>query len=512
MNLRTFRTLLLTTLMPAFLAAAPANSPAPQPPSPTAQTSDSITHHTIALGGKLVAYTARAGTITLRDGDEKPTADMFYVAYTLDGVPAQARPVTFFYNGGPGSATLWLHMGSFAPVRVQIGNGTITHNAPYRVVPNSETILDASDLVFIDAPETGYSRITGGKPADFFGVDKDVAAFEQFVVRYLTTFDRWNSPKFLYGESYGTARSAALADALAQNDNVAINGIVLQSTILNFGIDVASIGSNDWPAILYLPTMTATAWYHHALPDPSVSLDDEVARSERFAMGDYADALAKGSTVSRAQFDRVVRELQALTGLSERDIRNNNLRVPNNRFQNRLFLNQGTILGRVDTRFSTTTTDRIALNQPWDPANAAIAAPFTAAVNQYLRGDLAYQTTLLYRPNAYAEIFNSPDGWDFRHNGVPQTNTEPDLADAMTFNPSLQVFSASGYYDFATPFFETVYSLNHLAIAQALRANITQSFYPSGHMIYIEDASRKRLHDDLERWYARTLAPSFGGS
>jgi carboxypeptidase C (cathepsin A) len=506
-NLRTIRPL-LAILTPAFLAAAPASSPPQQAPPPAAQISDSVTHHALALAGKTVAYTARAGTITLRDGDEKPTADMFYVAYTLDGVPPQSRPVTFFYNGGPGSATLWLHMGSFAPVRVEIGNGTITRNAPYRVVPNNETILDASDLVFIDAPETGYSRITGGKPADFFGVDKDVAAFEQFVVRYLTTFDRWNSPKFLYGESYGTARSAALADALAQNDNVAINGIVLQSTILNFGIDVASIGSNDWPAILYLPTMTATAWFHHALPDAALSLDDAVARSERFAMGDYADALAKGSTLGRAQFDRVVRALHDLTGLSESDIRNNNLRLPNNRFQNRLFLNQGTILGRIDSRFSTTTTDRIAINQPWDPTNAAIAAPFTAAVNHYLHDDLAYVTPLLYRPNAYAEIFNSPDGWDFHHNGIPQTNTEPDLADAMTFNPSLQVFSASGYYDFATPFFETMYSLDHLAIDPSLRPNITQSFYPSGHMIYIEDASRKRLHDDLERWYARTLGGS----
>jgi carboxypeptidase C (cathepsin A) len=487
-------------------AARPDATPSPAPTPPQSEPADAVTHHTLALGSKMLAYTARAGTITLRDGGEKPTARIFYVAYTLDAAPPASRPVTFLYNGGPGSATLWLHMGSFGPTRVEVENGTATRPAPYRIVPNAETILDATDLVFIDAPETGFSRITGaGKPGDFFGVDKDVAAFEQFVVRYITTFDRWNSPKFLYGESYGTTRSAALADALETNDNVAINGIVLQSTVLNFGIDAASIGGNDWPYVLYLPTETASAWYHHALPDAELSLEAAVTQSEGFAMGEYATALSKGAALSKTEYDRVVLELHALTGLPARDIRNNDLRIPYPRFENRLFLDRGTILGRLDARFHSQTTDRIADAQPWDPASAAIAAPYTAAVNTYLRDDLNYKSPLLYRPNAYAIISAFPDGWDPRHGGVYNTNVEPDLADAMTFNPYLKVFNASGYFDFATPFFETEYSLDHLTIDPSLRDNITLGFYRSGHMIYIEDASRKQLHDDLERWYARTL-------
>lgn len=499
------RNALVGMLGAALLAAAPAPSPAPEVAA-SSPAADAITHHTMALGSRTLSYTARAGTITLRNGDEKPTADIFYVAYTLDGMPTALRPVTFLYNGGPGSATLWLHMGSFGPARVEVGNGTATRPAPYRIVPNAETILDATDLVFIDAPETGYSRITGaGKPGDFFGVDKDVTAFEQFVVRYLTTFDRWNSPKFLYGESYGTTRSAALADALQLNDNVAINGIVMQSTILNFGIDSNAVGGNDWPYVLYLPTETAAAWYHNALPVSGQSLESAIDQSERFAMGAYANALAKGGRLDAGEYANVARELHDLTGLSEREIRNNNLRVPYSRFENRLFLERGTLLGRLDARFRAQAVDRLADVQPWDPATAAIAAPFTAATNQYLRDTLAYRTTLLYRPNAYAIIGAYPDGWDVRHNGVQNTNVEPDLSDAMTFNPYLRVYNAAGYYDFATPFYETIYSLDHLTIDPSLRANITEGFYRSGHMIYIEDAARKQLHADLERWYAQTL-------
>ena len=452
-----------------------------------------------------MAYTARAGTITLRDAKEKPAAQIFYVAYTADGAAPESRPVTFLYNGGPGSEKLWLHMGSFGPERVVIGDGSITRPAPYSIVPNSESILDATDLVFIDAPETGYSRITGGTPADFFGVDKDVAAFEQFIQRYITTFNRWNSPKFLYGESYGTTRSAALADALQQNENIAVNGIVMQSTILNYGIDSNAIGGNDWPSILYLPTETATAWNHHRIPGSSATLESTLNDVESFATHEYADALMKGAGLGQAEYDDVVRKLHQYTGLSETDIRNNNLRVPYGRFENRLFLDEGVILGRLDSRFSTMTTDRLADQQPWDPSNAAIAAPFTAAVNAYMRRDLNYASPLLYRPNAYNQISAYPEGWDIRHRGVFNTNVEPDLAEAMTFNPYLKVFSASGYYDFATPFFETLYSLNHLTIDPSLQQNITYGFYRSGHMIYIDDASRKQLHDDLERWYAQTL-------
>jgi carboxypeptidase C (cathepsin A) len=505
------KTLALTMVFFACVGAGRGGAATASPsPAPPAAVPDAITHHTIALGGKTLAYTARAGTIVLRNDDEAATGSMFYVAYTLDGVAPARRPVTFFYNGGPGSSTMWLHMGSFAPVRVVTANGETTGPPPYRVVANDDSLLDRSDLVFIDMPDTGFGRIFGaGKPKDFFGVDADVAAFAQFVTRYITTFGRWNSPKFLYGESYGTTRSAALVDDL-QKAGIGINGVVLQSSILNFGLDRSrngDIGGNDNAFIFYLPSEAATAWYHKALPNPPADLGALLPEVQQFALGEYADALARGARLPRSTYDDVVAKLHAYTGLSATFIRNSNLRVPYPRFEAELLRERGQVVGRLDSRFSMQMLDRLSERPDSDPTEAAISDAFTAAVNQYLRADLHYQTPLLYRPTAYAAI-RAAGGWDSKHRGNVVTDVSPDLAEAMAYDPHLRVFSANGYYDFATPYFATTFTLDHLGLSPSLRGNITYGFYQTGHMIYLVPSALNQLHADLERWYAGALGGS----
>ncbi len=485
-------------------ASAP---PSPPPVAAPRAVTDAVTRHSIVVGGKTLAYTARAGTILLRNDDEAATGSMFYVAYTLDGAVPSQRPVTFLYNGGPGSSTMWLHMGSFGPVRVVTANGETTGPPPYRIVSNADTLLDRTDLVFIDMPDTGFGRIFGaGKPKDFFGVDADVAAFRQFVTRYITAFGRWNSPKFLYGESYGTTRSAALVSAL-QQAGVGINGVVLQSSILNFGLEGSrsgDIGGNDNAFVFALPTEAATAWYHAALPGSPADLGALLPEVESFALGEYADALARGAQLSPSRFDDVVAKLHQYTGLSPEFIRNSNLRVSYRRFETELLRERGQVVGRLDSRFSMQSTDRLSQAPDVDPTEAAISDAFTTAVNEYLRTGLHYQTTLPYRSTAYAEIRDA-GGWDSKHRGNVVTDVSPDIAAAMTYDPHLRIFSANGYYDFATPYFATVFTLDHLGLSPSLRANLSYGFYRSGHMMYLVPAALAQLHDDLERWYASVL-------
>jgi carboxypeptidase C (cathepsin A) len=507
---KSYAVLALTLLLCAGAAPAhPSAAASPEPAAPSVP--DAVTHHSLSIASKTYDYTARVGTMALYNKQEQPIGTMSYVAYTLDGAAPASRPVTFFYNGGPGSSTMWLHMGSFGPMRVVTPNGQMPGPPPYRIVPNESTLLDRTDEVFIDMPATGFGRISGqGKPSDFFGVDKDADAFAQFVERYVSTFGRWNSPKFLYGESYGTTRSAALSDELEQG-GIALNGVVLQSSILNFGLDnltsAAAIGGPDSHFIFYLPTMAATAWYHHALPNAPASLDALLPAVQQFALGEYSDALARGSTLDAGTYNDVVAKLHQYTGLPEAFIRNSNLRVPYPRFQAELLRGQGVLVGRLDSRFSMDTLDGLADRADDDPTEAAINGPFTAAVNDYLRGPLAYRTPLLYRSNAY-DIIQNGGGWDHKHNGNQVTDVSPDLAHAMTFDPHLQIFSANGYYDFATPYFATEFTLNHLGIGPSLQRNITYGYYPSGHMMYLVPSVLTQMHDDLERWYAAALRPA----
>ncbi len=484
----------------ADAAASPKSSATAAPLVPEA-----VTSHTIVLDGKTLAYTARAATITLKTDNGDPTARMFYTAYTLDNANPNSRPLTFFYNGGPGSSTIWLRMGSFGPVRVQIGDPEITPPPPYRYDDNPYCLLDKTDEVFIDAPTTGFSRIIGsGKPKDFYGVDQDRAAFVQFVRTYITQNNRWNSPKFLFGESYGTTRSAALADAL-QEEGIGLNGVVLLSTILNFNLDwniedaPESIGGGDWAYPLYLPTEAATAWYHKKVA--ASDLPSFLHQVEGFALGEYLDALAKGASLGPAERADVIRKLHQYTGLSTQYITESNLRIPYLRFQSELLRESGQIVGRIDTRYRTYSLDIVEASPDWDPSDAAMTDAFTATFNQYVTQDLHYDAGIPYRTVAYRYTRD----WDWKHDGVEPTNVAPDLAAAMTKNPHLRVFSANGYFDFATPYFATVYTLNHLNLAPALQGHITYGFYQSGHMVYLHPPALAAFRADLERWYDGVL-------
>ncbi len=496
-------------MLAALADDAPAPAASPKPTPEPAAAADGVTHHTLVLGGKTYAYTARAGTITLRNDAQQPTARIFYTAYTLDGADASHRPVTFFYNGGPGSSTVFLRMQSFGPVRFEHPNAAPNAGAPYRVVDNPDSLLDKSDLVFIDAPGTGFGRLIGeGKPKDFYGVDQDARAFTQFIERYITRFNRWNSPKFLFGESYGTTRSGALSSVL-EGDGVQLSGIVIVSSILDFYLagsdwNGSSIGGNDWAYVGYLPTEAAAAWYHHAIPNRPASLQSFVAQVEHFASTEYMQALEKGSTISPAEYANVVHKLHDYLGLSEQYIRNANLRIEYYRFENELLRNRGQIVGRYDARYLTDSIDRVADSAPWDPSDSAIEGPFTATFNDYVRNQLDYKPTLPYLVSGP----NINQNWDWKHNGLIMTNVAPDLAQAMTTDPHLHLFSANGYYDMATPFFTTQYTLQHLNLAPALQKHVTFGFYESGHMIYMNDDSRHAMHGDLDNWYDSVLSGS----
>lgn len=504
-----FRLLTAAALVASMTGSAFA-ADAAKPPNPLAGVpKDSVTHHTMSLHGATLRYTARAGTIVIRNDDGKPQATMFYTAFTLDGANANNRPVTFFYNGGPGSATLWLRQGSFAPKRVLFGNGTSTLPPPYRMVDNQYTLLDKSDLVFIDMPASGFGRILpGGDPKTIFGSDNDIKAFTQFVERYITDFHRWNSPKVLYGESYGTPRTAMLVDAL-QKDGVGINGIVLQSSILNYWLassdTYAGSSTDDWQYVFDVPTMAATAWYYHAVANRPSTLAAYMKQITAWDLGPYRNALAQGAWLSQAQVDNIATQLHDRIGLSVQYIKNANLRIDGARFRAELLRERGLEIGPYDARYSVYMTENRTEDQPQVGADdASIDAPFISTTNEYLRDDLGYKTNLPYLTGAYAAI-QAAGGWDFTHLGSKTLNTAPDLAEAMTSNPDLRVFSANGWYDSVTPFEATVYTLNHLGIDPRLQSHITYGFYPSGHMIYLNTQALAQWRGDLGRWYDSLL-------
>ena len=518
---RVLSILMLAALVATSATARAADAPPEKPASPAPVMApaepgvfpDSVTTHSVTIGGKPIAYTARAGLIALHDQEGKLTAHVFYTAYTADGANPNSRPVTFIYNGGPGSSTMWLRMGSFGPVRVVAADATPSGPPPYHIIDNQYSLLDKSDLVFIDMPDSGFGRIMPGVDVKtFFGVDEDVAQFGQFITNYISKFARWNSPKFIFGESYGTPRSAVLSDYLLEH-GVALNGVILQSSILNFGLDYGNgdpIGGGDWPYVLYLPTEAATAWYHNrANPRPS-DLPSFVREVEQFAMGEYLDALYRGDKLSASERDDVIRKLSRYTGLSQNYIRLSNIRIPYDKFEDELLRNEGQIVGRLDSRYQTWNLDRASISgPPWDPTDSSIDAPYTTAINQYLREDLKYNPPIPYRANIYDIIygsgFSNQDGWNFAHDGRYPTNTAPDLAEAMTQNPSLKVFSANGYYDFATPFFATDYTLRHLNLSPSLQQNITYGYYQAGHMIYLSEPALAQYKADLARWYDSAL-------
>jgi len=467
---------------------------APIPPEKS-----SVTHHDLSIVGKSLKYTATAGTLLIRDEEDKPYGSMFYVAYTLDGADAGARPVSFLYNGGPGAATLWLHMGSFSPVRIETDSPNPTVGPPFKLIPNQYSLLDKTDLVFVDAPLTGYSRAVGkGQAKDFTGVDQDLKAFDRFIARYITLNQRWNSPKFLIGESYGTTRSAGLSDLLA-NDGIQLNGIVLISSILNYairspGYDMIYIGN--------VPSYAAAAWYFNKVQNKPPDISTWIQQARDFASGPYAQALFQGDHLPAAQLDSVAKEMSRLTGLSEQYIKEANLRVSPTRFRKEVMRSDRRTLGRYDMRFEGSDVDAAGENPSFDASDTGITGAFVAAIHDYLERELKYESTDTYKVSA-----GSIGQWDWKHKpagGAPGPGGEQlapwvagDLGAAIRKNPHLKVFSANGYFDLATPFFLTEYDLDHMNLEPDLRGNVQFGYYPSGHMIYLNVDALKNLRDDL---------------
>jgi carboxypeptidase C (cathepsin A) len=502
------------------------------PPPPPA---DVTTPGAIDAGGQHIAYNAIAGTLTVGatdaqdsqlgmdgkpqpgsqlalnapkdDKDTPPVARMFYVAYFKKDAKAEDRPITFFYNGGPGSSTVWLHMGSLGPRHVVTNGDTHLPAAPYKAIDNAYSLLDVSDLVFIDMPGTGFGRIVGkdGEKA-FWGIDEDANAFARFIARFITKYSRWNSPKYIFGESYGTTRSAVLANILENGKSIDLNGVILLSQVFNFTTDIDGPSANpgvDLPYVLALPTYAATAWYHKKLPNQPPALEPFLKEVEDFAMGPYTHALALGTDVSAAEKQSVAEKLHDYTGLPVAYLLKANLRVSGGEFEKTLQDDQDLTTGRLDTRFSGPSLNPLSENAEYDPQASAISSAYVSLFNDYVRRDLKYGEGQTYLPQA---LFDGSE-WDSKHNGNPiSVNVAPDLAEALKTNPRLKVMVNGGYYDLATPFFAAVYEEKHLPIPQSLAANIEYAFYESGHMVYVRDECLKQLHDRVAAFIKSTSA------
>jgi carboxypeptidase C (cathepsin A) len=478
----------------------------------------------VTVGGKLISYDAYAGTLVVhpkdwddvpqnRDKDDKnlpPEASMFYVAYFKSDNQGAPRPLTFLFNGGPGSSTVWLHMGAFGPKRVVTLDDSHTPAAPYPIVNNNYSLLDVSDLVFVDAPGTGFSRISGkDREKAFYGVDHDAQAFADFITQFLGKYGRWNSAKYMFGESYGTTRSAVLSNVLETERDVDFNGVILLSQILNFNFSADGPEFNpgvELPYQLALPTYAASAWYHKKLPGTRPELKALLEEVERFAMTEYAQALEAGSTLAAEQRRAIVAKLHQYTGLPPEYLEKANLRINAGEFEKTLQDDSDTTTGRLDTRFSGPTFDPLSKEAEYDPQSAAISSAYVSAFNDYVRKELKFGENRSFKPEI--EIWKT---WNFQHQApgaplpLPQaTNVMPDLAIAMKYNPDLKVMLNAGYFDLATPFYEGVYEMQHLAIPAKLQKNIEYEFYESGHMVYAHEASLKALHDNVAAFILKT--------
>ena len=509
-------------------------TPAPAP----ALAPDSTTEGSVTAGGATIAYRAVAGTITVGateeqdaqlgpDGkplpdteaalaaavskdpkDAPPVARMFYVAYfKKDVAKAEDRPITFIYNGGPGSSTVWLHMGSFGPKHVVTSDDQHLAGAPYRLVNNTYSLLDVSDLVFIDMPGTGFGRLVGkDKEKAFWGVDEDAHAYARFIARFISKYNHWNSPKYLFGESYGTTRSSVVSNILENEKNIDLNGVILLSQIFNFTSDIDAARTNpgiDLPFQLALPTFAATAYYHHKLPSQPPALEPFLKEVEDFAMGEYAHALAQGTDLSAGEKQTVAEKLHNYTGLPVAYLLKADLRVSGGGFSKNLQDDQDLTTGRLDTRFSGPTINPLSEEAEYDPQSSAISSAYVSLFNDYVRRELKYGEGQTYLPMA---DFGSAQ-WDLKHNGNPiNLNVSSDIATAMKTNPRLKVMVNGGYYDLATPFYSAYYEDKHLPIPDSLAKNIEYDWYESGHMVYVRDESLQQLHDRVAAFIRNTEA------
>jgi carboxypeptidase C (cathepsin A) len=480
---------------------APADTLRPAPPvtPPAIEEKPVVTHHTIRVGGRTLAYTVTAGMMPLKDEKGTVEANIFFMAYTLDGPPAVARrPLMFSFNGGPGSASVWLHLGALGPRRVRMESEGWMPAAPYELVDNEQTWLASTDLVFIDPVGTGFSRAASqelGKK--FWGLKGDIESVGQFIRLYLTRYERWSSPLFVVGESYGTTRAAGLSDWLV-NHGIALNGVVLVSTILNFETADWST-ANDLPYALILPTYTATAWYHRKLPADlqGQPLDSVVAQARRWVMSDYLLTLARGDQLAPDEYRRIADRLARYTGLPAAYIAQRNLRVDLGQFEKELLRSEGRTVGRLDTRFKGFDATSGGERPEFDPSMAAIRPPYTAAFNDYVRRELGYRSDLEY----YILGGGIGGRWDFGSDNEYVDVGEP-LRSAFAKNPHMRLYIAFGYYDAATPLFAAEYTLDHLRLDPALKGQITRGYYEAGHMMYIHLPSLTRLSKEVADFIA----------
>jgi carboxypeptidase C (cathepsin A) len=531
MNQTTLATLAMIVALPVAAAADDApGKPASKPPhfTPTEATSNG----SVIVGGAKIDYQAVAGTLVVHpkgyddaappeapgdekqgDEDKNPTAEasMFYVAYFARTAGNTPRPMTFLYNGGPGSSTVWLHMGAFGPLRVIIPDATHAPAAPYHVANNDESLLDVSDVVFIDAPGTGFGRVEGhDKEKAFYGIDQDAHAFAEFITKFLAKYHRYNAPKYLFGESYGTTRSAVLANLLQEKYGLDLNGVVLLSQILSF--DLSADGPDDNPGVslpyeLALPTYAATAWYHHKLDKRFGDLPAFLREVEGFALGDYASALAQGAALPADKRAAIIGKLHDYTGLPAAYIDRADLRVDGGEFEQNLQGDDDITTGRLDTRFSGPAIDPLSKEADYDPQSAAISSAYISTFNDYVRQVLKYGDGRTY----VAEV-DMDKLWDFKHalpgsdepDPTRPANVMPDLAHALKTNPTLKVQLNAGYFDLATPYFEGVYEMHHLPMEASLQGNIEYRTYRSGHMVYANPEALKLLHDNVADFIRRT--------
>jgi carboxypeptidase C (cathepsin A) len=460
--------------------------------------------HSITIGGKEIKYTVVTGTIVMKEETpdrekesegEKPRAQIFFIAYTMDDVKDKARrPLTFSFNGGPGSSSVWLHLGLLGPRRVVLKDDGSLPPPPFKLTDNEYSLLDETDLVFIDPMNTGYSRpVEGEKPKEWHGFKKDISSVGDFIRLYTTRYNRWLSPKFLIGESYGTTRASGLSGYLQERHGLYLNGIMLVSAVLDFTTLDFTI-NNEVPYVMFLPAYAATAWFHQKLKsrEPLKTFLKEV---EGFAQGEYAAALLKGDTLGKSERASVVEKLSHYTGLSAEFIERTNLRINDQHFFKELLRDRGQTVGRLDSRFLG--RDRLGVTDKpeYDPLLTNVLGPYTATFYDYVRAELKFESDLPY------EILNDKVWpWSYAEFENQFVNVGETLRAAMTYNPYLKVFVANGYYDLGTPYFATEYTFNHLGLHESVRKNISMGYYEAGHMMYIHLPSLAALKKDLSEF------------
>ena len=465
------------------------------------------TQHSVRIGGQEVRYTATPGQLVLRRPNGEPRGNMFFVAYTRDGVTnMRSRPVTFCYNGGPGSATIWLHMGVLGPKRVQMAEEGFQPAPPYSLVDNEFSLIDVTDIVAIDAMSAGFSRAVDGEdPKQFHGVQQDIEAFSEFIRLYITKFNRWMSPKYLLGESYGTVRSAGVSQELQSRHGIELNGIVLVSSVIDFRT-ISEAPGNAIHYAGFLPTYTVTAWYHKKLSaDVQGSLEEIMDEAREFAFGEYIVALTKGNRLTPQETDDMAKKVARLTGLSPEYVKQANLRINPQRFRKELLRDRRLMTGRLDSRFTGIDADAAGEGQEFDPSNTALSGPYMALFNDYIRNELKWVSEIKYRTSGPVRPWDYGTQYRARY-----LNLVDSLRSTMARNPFLEVLVTNGIYDMATPYAATEWTFDHLGFEPTYRERVHMTYYEAGHMMYIRPSMLKKFKQDVAQFILDTKGAAIG--